>query len=474
MVSNREELVLRADQLAAATEGRMITGRPDVRVAGFAIDSRRVKDGDVFFAIRGAQLDGHTFVSEAIRRGAVGVVVSDASSAGVGDAKAEAPFVIVVGNTTRALQLLGRFIRRASEARVVAITGSVGKTTTKEIAAALLGSRYRVFRNEGNLNNHIGLPLSLLELRHRPEIAVVELGMNHAGEIRTLVEIAEPELRVWTNVAAVHSAFFDSVEAIADAKAEILEGATSTTQLVANANDPRVMARTSRFPGQISTFGVETNADVRATDVRGLGLAGMAATLHSAVGSAEIRTSLLGEGNVVNILAAVTVALQFQVPLETVMPTVATFAAQPQRGNVIRLGGVTVVDDTYNSSPTALQQALRAMSVETSCRRRVAVLGEMLELGEQSSVLHEACGRVAVEAGFDRVVAVGGAPAQALVDGAIAAGLPSTSVAALSTSEEAAELVRQLVQDGDLVLVKGSRGIRMDRIVERLRVRLGN
>ena len=179
-------------------------------------------------------------------------------------------------------------------------------------------------------------------------------------------------------------------------------------------------------------------------------------------------------GTWVNILAAVTVALQFQVPLETVMPTVATFAAQPQRGNVIRLGGVTVVDDTYNSSPTALQQALRAMSVETSCRRRVAVLGEMLELGEQSSVLHEACGRVAVEAGFDRVVAVGGAPAQALVDGAIAAGLPSTSVAALSTSEEAAELVRQLVQDGDLVLVKGSRGIRMDWIVERLRARLGN
>ena len=473
-MSNREELVLRADQLAAATEGRMVTGRPDARVTGFAIDSRRVKDGDVFFAIRGAQLDGHAFVSEAIRRGAVGVVVSDASSAGLGDGMAEAPFVIVVGNTTRALQLLARFIRRASEARVVAITGSVGKTTTKEITAALLASRYQVFRNEGNLNNHIGLPLSLLELRHRPEIAVVELGMNHAGEIRTLVEIAEPELRVWTNVAAVHSAFFDSLEAIADAKAEILEGATSTTQLVANANDPRVMARTSRFPGQISTFGVDTNADVRATDVRGLGLAGMAATLYSSVGSAEVRTSLLGEGNVVNILAAVTVALRFQVPFETVLPTVATFAAQPQRGNVIRLGGVTVVDDTYNSSPAALQQALRAMSVETSCRRRVAVLGEMLELGEQSSVLHEACGRVAVDAGFDRVVAVGGAPAQALVDGAIAAGLPPASVAALSTSEEAAELVRQLVQDGDLVLVKGSRGIRMDRIVERLGAKLGN
>ena len=474
MVSNREELVLRADQLAAATEGRMVAGRPDVQVAGFAIDSRRVKDGDVFFAIRGAQLDGHGFVSEAIRRGAVGVVVSDESSAGLGEGMAEAPFVIVVGNTTRALQLLGRFIRRASEARVVAITGSVGKTTTKEIAAALLASRYRVFRNEGNLNNHIGLPLSLLELRHRPEVAVVELGMNHAGEIRTLVEIAEPELRVWTNVAAVHSAFFESVEAIADAKAEILEGATSTTQLVANANDPRVMARTSRFPGQISTFGLETNADVRATGVRGLGLAGMAAILHSPVGSAEVRTPLLGEGNVVNVLAAVTVALQFQVPLEAVLATVATFAAQPQRGNVIRLGGVTVVDDSYNSNPTALQQALRAMSVETSCRRRFAILGVMLELGEQSIALHEACGRVAVEAGFDRVIAVGGAPAQALVDGAIAAGLPPTSVVALPTSEEAAELARQLVQDGDLVLVKGSRGIRMDRIVERLTANLGN
>ena len=471
---NRKGLVLQAEQLAVAAEGRMVAGQPDSKVEGFAIDSRRVEVGDVFVAIRGNRLDGHGFVSEAVRRGAVGVIVSDESSAGLERRAEELPFVIVVGDTIRALQLLARFIRRASGTRVVAITGSVGKTTTKEIAAKLLASSYRVFRNVGNLNNHIGLPLSLLELRHRPEVAVVELGMNHAGEIRTLVEIAEPEVRVWTNVAAVHSAFFESVEAIADAKAEILAGATSTTQLVANAADPRVMARTSRFPGQISTFGIETHADVCATGVRGLGLAGMTAKMHTPVGTADIRTPLLGEENVANILAAVTIALRFQVPLDVVLAGVASFAAQSQRGNVIRVGGITIVDDTYNSNPIALEQALKALSLETRCRRRVAILGEMLELGEHAGRLHEACGRAAFEAGFDRVIAVGGVSAQVLVDGAVMAGLPVTAVAVLPTSEEAAQRVCEIVQKGDLVLVKGSRGIRMDRIVERLKAELDN
>lgn len=440
---------------------------------GVSIDSRRVRQDDLFVAIRGEHFDGHEFVGEAVTKGSRGLVVSDASVAhalGVELPDHGSPFVIVVPDTLRALQLLGRFIRRASGARVVAITGSVGKTTTKELTAAMLANSHDVFRNEGNSNNHIGLPLSLLDLRHRPEIAVVELGMNHAGEISRLVEIAEPEIRVWTNVAEVHSEFFDSVDAIADAKAEILEGATAETHLVANAADARVMARVSAFPGQLTTFGVETAADVQATGLRGLGLAGMEATVHTRDGSTLVRTSLLGEGNVANILAAIAVALRFQVPLEVVVAQAAAFRAQSRRGRVIDLGAVTVVDDSYNSSPMALETALAAIGVTTSGGRRVAVLGEMLELGHRSDSLHRQCGQAVVAAGFELLVVVGGNDARALADAAIEAGLAATAVVRFETSDAAAAEIGGLVRPGDVVLVKGSRGVGTDRIVERLKV----
>lgn len=458
--------VLDAGTAATACGGRLAAGRAGAPVGRCVIDSRLVQAGDLFVAIRGARFDGHRFVPEAIRNGAAGVVVNDAASAAPA---AAAPFVIAVPDTTRALQALGAFVRRRSGARVVAVTGSVGKTTTKELVAALLTGSFRVFRNTGNLNNQIGLPLSLLELRQEPEVAVVELGMNHAGEIGALVKIADPDVRVWTNVAEVHAEFFASVEAIADAKAELLEGATSATQLVANAGDPRVMARVAAFPGRVTTFGVDVAADVQATAVRALGLRGMEATLRTPAGSVAVRTPLLGYGQIANVTAACAVAGLFSVPLDVLAERVAACRPQPGRGQVLDLGGVTVVDDTYNSSPAALNAALGAVGRETGCARRVAILGEMLELGARSAALHAACGRTAVDAGFDVVVAVGGPAARALADGARAGGLADAAVATFATSAEAAERAPALVREGDVVLVKGSRGIGMDRVVDRLR-----
>ena len=459
---------LRAGELAAACDGRLLAGKPAALVAGFAIDSRRVQPGDIFLALRGDRFDGHRFVPEALRNGAAGVVVSDVSALGADGAAPGPGLVIAVRDTTCALQHLGRFIRRRSGARVVAITGSVGKTTTKENVAALLAGSYRVFRNAGNLNNHIGLPLSLLELRHGPEIAVVELGMNHAGEISTLVGIAEPDVRVWTNVAEVHAAFFASIEAIADAKAEVMEGATPETQLVANAGDPRVMARAAAFPGRVTTFGVETGADVRATRVRPLGLRGMAATIETADRAVDVRIPLLGYGQVANLAAAIAVALRFDVPLDVLAARVARCAPQPGRGQVLQLGALSVVDDSYNSSPVALRASLAAVGRERG-RRRVAVLGEMLELGARAAELHEACGRAAVEAGFSVVIAVGGAPAEALAAGARSAGLGEAAVTTFRTSVEAAAHVAAVARGDDVILVKGSRGIGMDRVVDRLK-----
>ena len=297
--------------------------------------------------------------------------------------------------------------------------------------------------------------------------------MNHAGEIRTLVDIAEPEHRVWTNVAEVHSEFFESVEQIADAKAEILELATEDSALVANAADDRVMARISDFPGQVTTFGIEVDADVRATAVRNLGLAGMEASVQTPAGEGALRTRLLGEGNVANILAAVAVACQFQIPLEVVLSRVADVRADTGRGRVLHLGDVTVVDDTYNSNPLALDQALTTVGQDPTAQRRIAVVGEMLELGRHSEMLHRQSGRAVVEAGFDLLIAVGGPSAHALADGAIAAGLPGESATTFATSEDAAEDIVRLIEGGDVVLVKGSRAVRTDRVVDRLVSELG-
>ena len=463
-------VVLRADELARAAGGQLLSGRTEWELDGFSIDSRRIDRGDLFLAIRGDRFDGHDFVDEAVRKGAAGVIVSNRSAVPSSTAGGSELIVIVVGDTTRALQTIARHVRRRAGTRLVAITGSVGKTTTKELTAAFIATRHRVVRNAGNLNNHIGLPLSLLELRHMPDAAVVELGMKHAGEIRTLVDIAEPNVRVWTNVAEVHTAFFTSIDAIADAKAEILEGASSDDHLVINADDPLAMARIDRFPGAVTTFGVDTAADVRVRAVNDAGIDGVRASVETPGGSARLRSPLIGVGNVANALAAIGVALQFHIPLDAMLRVLETFEPPSHRGAVNRLaGGVTVVDDSYNSNPAALERALESLGRDVGHRRRVAVLGEMLELGARSQPLHYACGRIAVESGFDRVVAVGGVDVQALASGARAAGLTDDAVMMCATSEEAADVVARLVESDDLVFVKGSRGTRTELVVDRLK-----
>jgi UDP-N-acetylmuramoyl-tripeptide--D-alanyl-D-alanine ligase len=467
MVSSaREPIVLTVAEIASAVNGRLVRGAGARPVDRFSTDSRTLAPGDVFIALRGDRFDGAAFAARALEIGAAGVIVPvgalDATAPGPGDA-----FVIAVDDTTRALQALGHFVRRQSASRVVAVTGSAGKTTTKEAIAELLSERYTVYRNRGNLNNHIGLPISLLDLRARPEVAVVELGMNHPGEIRLLVAIAEPDVRVWTNVGDAHMGFFESADAIADAKAEILEGAGAGSLLVANADDARVISRSASFKGRVLTFGTAAGADIAATAVEDLGIDGSRAHVRTPAGEMDLHVSLLGRGNLLNVLAATAVALSFDVPLSTIARRAAALEAQPHRGARVQLsGGVTLVDDSYNSSPSALRQTLEAVGRDRGHARRVAVFGEMLELGAFAVPLHEACGRAAAAAGLAALVTVGGAPARAMADAARAAGLTRTEHVA--TSEDAADRAAALVETGDLVLVKGSRGIRTDVVVDRL------
>jgi UDP-N-acetylmuramoyl-tripeptide--D-alanyl-D-alanine ligase len=455
---------LTAAAIAAAAGGRVASGDGQRSPSGFSIDSRSLAAGELFFAIVAAR-DGHAFVNDALANGAAGVVVSRAAGA----QDAHGPAVIEVADTTRALQDLARFVRRQSGARVVAITGSAGKTTTKETIARFLETRYRVAKNRGNLNNHLGLPLSLLELRRGADVAVMELGMNHAGEIRVLVGIAEPDVRVWTNVGEAHIGYFGSLDAIADAKAELLEGAGPESLFVGNADDPRIVSRAGRFPGRTVWFGLDERAEVRAVEVRDRGLDGSRARLVTPKGEAEIDVPLIGRGNLANVLAAAAVAIEMGVAIEAIAEQSARLQPAPHRGAVRRLArGITVVDDSYNSSPSALKRALDAVSRDATATRRVAVLGEMLELGEWSTPLHQDCGRAAAAAGLSRLWTIGGEPARALGLAAVAAGMDAGNVAHVSTSDEAAPLVaRQLVR-GDVVLVKGSHGIRTDVVVDRL------
>ncbi len=479
-----DDIALIASWVARAMGGQIVSGDPGRQFDSVSIDTRTLTPGALYIGIRGERFDGADFARAAIDTGATGVVVPRNRSAdpfgrrgGGATLPGERPGVIVVDDTTVALQSLAREMRRASGAKVIAITGSAGKTTTKEVAAEFLATRYRVIRNRGNLNNHIGLPLSLIDLRQRPDIAVVELGMNHAGEISTLVGVAEPDVRVWTNVGEAHLGFFESEDAIADAKAEILEGAGPDTLLVANADDGRIAARATRFAGRVRTFGIDRASDVRATDVLDRGIEGMTAHVTTPVGSIDLATPLVGRTNVANVLAAMAVAIEFGVPLAAMAEKASALKPAPRRGEVLRLSrGVTVIDDSYNANPTATMRALDILAAthkERVTSRRIAVLGEMLELGDRSVALHEDVGRAAANAKVDVLIAVGGVPAAALADAAIRAGLPRASVRHFTTSEEAADAAAALVETGDLVLVKGSRGVRTDRVVDRLKAERG-
>jgi UDP-N-acetylmuramoyl-tripeptide--D-alanyl-D-alanine ligase len=464
------EVPLTLRRVADAVRGRITSGDAEAVIGNVVTDTRTLGRGDFLVALRGPRFDAHDFLADATARGATGAIVERGRSP-----RGDRPLgVVEVDDTLQALQDLAHAVRVDAGTKVVAITGSAGKTTTKEAIAELLSARFRVVKNKGNLNNHIGLPLSLMQLRAGPDVAVMELGMNHAGEISTLVAIAEPDVRVWTNVGDAHLGFFASPDAIADAKAEILERAGPENVLVSNADDPRIVARARGFAGRTLTFGTTEGATVRAVDVEDRGVAGMRARMRTPAGERTIETPLLGRGNLSNVLAAAAVALDAGIELDDIVPAIARLQPAERRGAVRRLrDGITLVDDSYNSSPTALRRALEVIARDTGASRKVAVLGEMLELGDHAARLHRESGRAAAEAGLSLLYTVGGAPAKAMADAAIAAGLPVSAVTHFDKSDAAAPAVAAGVRSGDLVLVKGSRGTRTDVIADRIAAEFG-
>ena len=459
----------------------------ELRATGYSIDSRTIQPGEMFFAVHGQRLDGHDFVPAALAAGAAGAVVSSSRR---GDFPAGSqPKLLGVQNPLEALQRLAAAVRRRWGGPLVAVTGSAGKTITKQMIASLLGTRFRVLASEGNLNNHFGLPLSLLRLQPETEVGVFEMGMSGPGEIQLLAGLAAPDVGVVTNVSAVHLEFFPDVEAIARAKFELIELLGPHAWAVLNAEDPRVCSFGERLPGRVLYFGFSGPAHFQAQDLErngsgrfrftvpakpfqavppGLAWKGKTpsrATAPEESSEASIHLPLVGRHNVLNLLAALAVCYCFGLPPGSLREAVRSLRPAPLRGEMIRLAsGAVVVNDCYNSNPDALEAMLVSVA-SLDARRRFAVLGEMRELGPSSETLHYRCGQRLAELSFDGLFTVGD-EARPFADGARAAGMRPESLAHFASAEEAAQGLQDILQEGDVVLLKASRAVRLERVWE--------
>jgi UDP-N-acetylmuramoyl-tripeptide--D-alanyl-D-alanine ligase len=447
-------------------EGEFDTGAEAV---GYSIDSRTIGAGELFFAVRGERVDGHDFVETALRDGAVAAVVS---MRWLKPVEVEEARLLRVPESEsdcvlHSMQRLAHRVRRAWGGRVIGVTGSAGKTTTKECVAEVLGTKFKVLKTEGNFNNHFGLPLTLLRLEPEHEVAVLEMGMNHAGEIRALGKIAEPDWAVVSNVAAVHLEFFaDGMEGIARAKYELVEALPADGVAFLNGDDERVREFGRGMGERAVLFGTGEGCAVRAVAIEDHGLRGTEFALVA--GDRPTRSSVVlrlpGRHNVMNALAAYAVGRRSGVEPIDAVDALERMRPTEKRGNVLLWQGAEIVNDTYNSNPKALEGMVEALRT-TEAKRRIVVAGEMLELGAEGAALHRSCGEGM--AGVDFVVGVRGL-AMELVDGARAAGVKAEFV---ETPEEAGEWLRANLREGDVVLLKASRGVRLERALEVLRGR---
>jgi UDP-N-acetylmuramoyl-tripeptide--D-alanyl-D-alanine ligase len=418
-----------------------------VQATGWSVDTRTQNPGDVYFALRGPNFDGHDFAAQAAANGAAAVVV-ERSTGAAGE--------LLVADTLRALQESGAWARTRWGGKVIGVTGSAGKTTTKDAIAHLLAVDLAVGKTVGNLNNHVGVPLSILRLPDGCRAAVLEMGMNHAGEIRDLAAIARPDVGVVTNVGYAHVEFFDSIAGVAAAKRELIEALSPDGIAVLNGDDERVSKFGEKHRGKTVTFGFSEGVDVRATGYDGA---------HFRALGVDFETGMVGRHAVMNLLAAIAVAREFGIVPERLRDTVRSFTVGNMRGQRMERDGIVIWDDCYNANPEAVRSMIDVLR-DTPARRRIAVLGEMLELGHAAEELHRDVGRYAAAQGIDFLIGVRG-EALAMVNAAVGAGIPATAALFFEDPADAGEFVRQTASEGDAILFKGSRGVRVERALEK-------
>ncbi len=449
---------------ASPSAGMPLKPSMSAKASGYSIDSRTAAAGDLFFAVKGDRFDGHGFVAAALARGAVAAVVARDKLESLPATVKHENLLVVSDDPLLAMQRLAAAVRRHWAGLVIGVTGSSGKTTTKEAMATVLSARFRVLKSEGNLNNGFGLPLQLLRLEPEDEVAVIEMGMSNAGEIAALARIAAPNWGVVTNVGLAHAENFpDGISGIARAKYELIEALPADGVAFLNCGDPYVSQFGRDFRGRTVSFGSGPCAEPRAEEVVEHGQEGSRFRVIAGETSAQVELSLLGRHNVTNAMAAIAVGLEAGIPLADCVAAIKTMKPGSKRGEVRQWRGATIIDDCYNSNPEALKSMI-AMLASVAASRRILIAGEMLELGRDSMELHRACGAFAAQQGIGIVVGVRG-KAIHLVDGAKEAGAQALF---LETPEQAGEWLKSESRPGDAVLLKASRGVQLERALTSL------
>jgi UDP-N-acetylmuramoyl-tripeptide--D-alanyl-D-alanine ligase len=431
----------------------------DTRITGWSVDSRSIAPGDLFFALRGPNHDGNAYVEEVLRKGAAAAIANDRKAS-----QGQKGPVLVVPDTLVALQSVATWARDQWRGEVVGVTGSAGKTSTKDVIAAMLAASQPVGKTIGNLNNHVGVPLSILRLRREARVAVLELGMNHAGEIRALCAIARPRIGVVTNVGHAHMEAFESIDGVASAKRELIEALPGDGIAVLNADDPLVLPFRKAHRGRVITFGLSPDADCRAEQVQYT-----AAGVRFQVGGVRFESPLMGRHSVLNLVAGLAVASIYGIRPEQLTGVVKDLAAGPMRGERFSHQGILILNDCYNSNPDAARAMLDVLR-ETPAQRRIAVLGEMLELGRWSESLHRDVGHYAARSGIDVLVGIRGA-ACSIVDAAREAGQAVDAAFFFPEPAPAGDYLRKIARAGDVILWKGSRGTHVEQALERFLAR---
>ncbi len=456
-------VTLSVKEILDATGGTLLAGSPEAAFANFSTDTRTLTPGALFFALKGVRFDGHAFLAEAAARGAAGAVVTSAPAG-----RPHPPVLLGVRDAQPALGEVALLWRRRHKVQVVAVTGTNGKTTTKEMVAAVLARRYRVLASPGNLNNLVGVPLALFRLAPEHEVAVLELAMNAPGEIGRLSEICEPDLGIITNVGEGHLEFLGSVEGVAAAKGEMLPFLGGDKTAILNADDPLSRPLLRRVKGRLLTFGLSGRADVRAGAIRVSKVRRTSFTLSTSGGTARVRLPIPGRHNILNALAAAAAGVALGVPVKAIAAGLAAAAVQPMRmQRLTHPSGAVLYNDAYNANPSSMAAALEAFAGVRGPGRTILVLGDMLELGEHAPEAHRRVGCLAAALQPDRLIAVG-AQATALAEGAKEAGLSDARIVVCRETAEARGALAADLAPGTWVFLKASRGVGLERVLEGL------
>jgi UDP-N-acetylmuramoyl-tripeptide--D-alanyl-D-alanine ligase len=456
----------KVSEVLEATGGRLLCPDNDAVLTGISIDSRTIDKGALFVALSGQQHDGHRFVEQALSKGAGGVVVSEAYAAQASRDALKDCCCFAVPDTLRALGQLAAFRRRHSDVSVVAVTGTNGKTTTKEMTAAVLGRSFSVLKTEGNFNNLVGVPLTLFRLREDHEWAVLELGMNHPGEIAQLAEISKPQVGIITNVGAGHLEGVRNLDGVARAKGELLEALGQDGTAVLNVDDERLCRMAEGFPGRVVTFGIQSSAEVWAVPVS-------QTTSRSSFDlcwydeSTRVRLNITGLGAIYNGLAAAAVGYRLGLSMEEVKEGLESIQAMPGRMEILKLpGGLHAINDTYNANPASMAQAVETLCALKGNGRGVFIAGDMLELGEYTETAHSQLGVLVARSGIARLF-VTGDHATKVADGAVGAGMEAGRVF-VGSKAQILDALKSCLGPGDWILVKGSRMMAMEDIIKGL------